>query len=698
MANRVPGWETDAPPSPDAWKRAVHKRAPPNFHVKLLPPAKHGSTYSYGFRIYRIRDDDASTTTCATSSGESIVSLDEYDIWRKWEDCLYFQESLEAEYSLAAREKRNRLAAGKGVKKNGVYIHSDQAASWESLPFGPNPNDVARDIHEHIPKLTKKGTLFRPSQETIDHRYRDLRMMMEALLQDDLPTLIKDIKATRTFSDFFGVWRRDIDLARKAESPKKPAADRYRSSISSSILSAFPVSPSSVSVKLSSPTKGNAPEKARVPFGIFIHPDSSSSDDSVGPPRQGRLVDRMQEIRPMRSRGSSSDSSSSLPPTPVTAPGQHLPPSRQPVIASQEKLIRSGHNPHVLGDDRRSSFLESLPEDRELSSSKPYLGEVRSPTRSGSVASKTNRNARVYFTSPTSSLQSSEPPSRSLSRYSRSSLRSTQSSGTLRGTAYLEELDVDYCLPSPTPQPWCRQRASVSSLASLVTNSSVDAVIPRSERPSRSLANKVQQPHSLPEKPYETWSEESQSEDQDDILDTYFYDLIGPYDSFQDGFPETPTTDESMYRFAQAQSSTTVSSYFRYSDRRSSLATSISSGSMSSSGNLMTLSIKAAHEDNIVMLCLPRYIAFDELRRKIYDKFIQTDESTISESFAIALLEQHPAEKMENGRPRAGSVSSLGSAHAKGGTLHFISSQDEWSDVVVTHAGKMFLRIIGSTA
>lgn len=116
-------------------------------------------------------------------------------------------------------------------------------------------------------------------------------------------------------------------------------------------------------------------------------------------------------------------------------------------------------------------------------------------------------------------------PARSLSQYSRSSLRSTQSSGTLRATAYLEELDVDYCLSSPTPQPWCQQRASVSSLASLVTNSSVDAVIPRSERPSRSLANKVQQPHSLPEKPYETWSEESQSEDQDDILDTYFYGM-----------------------------------------------------------------------------------------------------------------------------------------------------------------------------
>jgi len=153
--------------------------------------------------------------------------------------------------------------------------------------------------------------------------------------------------------------------------------------------------------------------------------------------------------------------------------------------------------------------------------------------------------------------------------------------------------------------------------------------------------------------------------------------------------------DETMYHFAQAQCSTTISSYSRYSDSRSSLATSISSGSTSSSGNLTTLSIKAMHEDNIIMLRLPRYIAFDELRRMIYDKFIQTDTSTICESFAMAVVEQPPADRAENGRPRADSLSSLGSARAKGAALHFISSQDEWNDVC-NHGDKILLRIIGS--
>lgn len=176
-----------------------------------------------------------------------------------------------------------------------------------------------------------------------------------------------------------------------------------------------------------------------------------------------------------------------------------------------------------------------------------------------------------------------------------------------------------------------------------------------------------------------------------------FPDLIGPDAEVPNGYPETPTVDESMYNFSQKQSSTTVSSYSLYSERRSSLTTSISSGSTSSSVNPVTLDIKAIHEDNIVMLRLPRYIAFDELRRKIYEKFIQADNSTICKTFAVAVVEQPPAEKAESGRPRAGSLSSLGSAQAKGGgALHFISSQDEWDDVVATHGGKLIFRIIGS--
>ncbi|KAG9315356.1 hypothetical protein JVU11DRAFT_4501 [Chiua virens] len=600
----------EGPISPDAWKRAVYKRAPEPFYVQLLPPEKQGNSHSYGFRIHPVKGDNTSTIT--RSSRESIASLNEYDIWRRWEDCLWFQESLEVEYSRAARQKRSRLAAGKGVKKNGVYIHSDQAASWESLPFGPDPNDIARDIHQYIPKLSKKGILFRASQETIDNRFEDLRQMMRVLLQDDLPTLIQEIKATRTFTDFFGVWRRDVDLARKVQSSQKSTAERSRTSFSSSILSALPVSPASLSAKSLSPAKGKSPSRS------YGHSDSSS-EDGLDPPRQGRLMEKRQEFSSMRSRASSfgSQSSSSLPSTPVTMPRQLSPSSSHPVVASQDMPIRFSHNPHVPGAER-SSILESLPEDCELASSpKSDLDGGLSRTRTESISRK-NRNARVYG-SPSFGISGAAP--RSLSRYSRASLQSMRSSSTMRASAYLDELGVDYCLSSPAPEPRHQSRASVSSLASVVSNSSVDAVIPRGERSSRP-ANHAQRPLSVGEEScggYDPYSEDD-FDDQGDFLDAYFSDILRPHSMIPEGYPETPTVDEAMYRFSQQQnrpplvrshsmipeeypktptmeeamyhipeqqssSTSTFSSSSAYSIRRSSLTTSISSGSTSSSGH-----------------------------------------------------------------------------------------------------------------
>ncbi len=70
------------------------------------------------------------------SSISSDGSNSEYDIWRRWEDWLWFQDSVEEQYRILARAKRQRLLAGKGVKKDGFY-KQDMASSWESLPPGP---------------------------------------------------------------------------------------------------------------------------------------------------------------------------------------------------------------------------------------------------------------------------------------------------------------------------------------------------------------------------------------------------------------------------------------------------------------------------------------------------------------------------------------------------------------------------------
>ena len=203
-----------------------------------------GSGYCYGMRITPFDNDNLDTRSI-----KSGASLREYDVWRRWEDCLWFQEILEGEYTLMSRQKRSRLAAGKGVKKNGVYIHSDQAASFESLPPGPDANTIAKDIHELIPRLTKKGTLFRASQSTIEQRGREFEALIHALWQDEVPMLIRELRETRLVRDFFGFWRRDLDHERKRQSQSSKGSNSSRNSVSSTAFSMY-FSASNISLAL----------------------------------------------------------------------------------------------------------------------------------------------------------------------------------------------------------------------------------------------------------------------------------------------------------------------------------------------------------------------------------------------------------------------------------------------------------------
>lgn len=162
-----------------------------------------------------------------TDTVTTLPHTTEYEIWRRWEDCLYFQDLLESRYAMMSREKRARLQAGKGVKKNGVYPHEDplhrqRAASFESLPPGPDPTMIAKDVHEFLPRLTKKGTLFKASKETISQRAVEFRALIENLLKEgeDVPTLIKELRQLRIIRDFFGFWRRDHDLMEKERSKR----------------------------------------------------------------------------------------------------------------------------------------------------------------------------------------------------------------------------------------------------------------------------------------------------------------------------------------------------------------------------------------------------------------------------------------------------------------------------------------------
>lgn len=171
------------------------------------------------------------------------------------------------------------------MKKNGVYLDSKQAASFDSLPPGPDPTSVSLDIHDYIPKLSKKATLFRVNQATIDQRQQQFASLIEALFAPRVPILIEELRESRTVKDFFGWWRRDKDFASKhshdkGKDPEIPILDSipfyFDISNSSQVFSA-----SRSSKDLSSPrSKHTRPTTADsvTSHSIWSSPRSRSND------------------------------------------------------------------------------------------------------------------------------------------------------------------------------------------------------------------------------------------------------------------------------------------------------------------------------------------------------------------------------------------------------------------------------------
>jgi hypothetical protein len=349
------------------------------------------------------------------SSVSSRDSYSEYEIWRRWEDCLWFQNMLELEYQRMARDKRQRLIRGKGVKKNGFYNH-DHASSFESLPPGPHPSSVARNIRKYLPMLTKKATVFRASQATIDQRAVELKALVEALFQADVPALVDELRSTRTVTDFFGYWRRDYDLAEK----QGAHTSKPRGSITSSVFSMY-FSASSPNIIDSHNSPEARPPSTLRPPRITVSSNSrnrkASTDSSDQSP--SRIA------RPRASSTASSDFSSTPSDRSLDSPVA----TSAPIIADDTPMIPFDHNPLRRSDlhvqDRASSGLAALPEEREaclkidapLAAPYPLRRRGKGPSeKSGGV-----RNGRIFLSQSDKTpeqLDIVEPPNLTLCAFS----------------------------------------------------------------------------------------------------------------------------------------------------------------------------------------------------------------------------------------------------------------------------------------
>lgn len=351
------------------------------------------------------------------SSISSNGSNSEYDVWRRWEDCLWFQDGLEIEYRRCARQKRQRLMQGKGVKKNGFYLQ-DQASSWESLPPGPDPNSVAQDIHDHIPKLTKRGTIFRASMATIEQRNTELQAFVEALFKEDQPALIKEMRSTRLVTDFFGYWHRDAELASKKQKAK---ARDSRESLTPSIFSSYFSSASTPSL-LEVPTVKSPKSLPNSPIKRpFLRPRSSTLTERPQSVASSQITETLtttsfdgrtstdsfvnslaSSISTVRRRAlsvTSSDSSLSLDERSDSGTI-----SGNPRIVEEVPVI-FGHNPqqHITNTSRPNSVLDTLPEEHDDAATpmkqQEFSVSLREKATYG-LNQRRNRSGQVFVSPP----------------------------------------------------------------------------------------------------------------------------------------------------------------------------------------------------------------------------------------------------------------------------------------------------------
>jgi hypothetical protein len=295
---------------------------------------------------------------------------------------LWLQDTLETEYKRAAREKKTRLAQGKGVKAfNGMY-KQDMASSWESLPPGPEPTSVAPDIHAYIPHLTKKSSFFRPNPATVERRQDEYQAMIEELMSDRMPALVREIRSSRNITDFFGYWRRDVEFEEKYRKKNPHLATAPRSTMASSVFSTYYAS------SQSSIYSSSRPSKRSLTSSISTRPDSIA--DSIGStcPTIGSFATITSPFKPRKSldsaealkkaerdaRRHSSSSESSTQSEEAVSDSSYTANSSAPKIAEGSPPVKFNHNPN-----RGPEPPSPIQEDAATEISKP---PIKSPVES----------------------------------------------------------------------------------------------------------------------------------------------------------------------------------------------------------------------------------------------------------------------------------------------------------------------------
>jgi hypothetical protein len=300
----------------------------------------------------------------------------------------------------------DRAAAvlARSAKKRGFHTH-DRAAS---LPSSPDPSTVPKDIHQLLPRLTKKGTFFRPSSATISQRIGELQAFISALFSDETPTpVMKEPKIT----NFFGYWRRDHELAEKESTKqgKKDKSPTARSSIASNAFSMYFSSASAGDLRTPPTPDRDLPPVPPLPLRVFREthdlPRPVSTGTIPSPIVPAVIPAYLQQHK--RSDPAIHGSQKS----PHSSPALSSSGSREslavpsPIVVAQEVPLIFEHIPEEDIHDRGWSVLPALPEETELQMPFSHMNfppgkkEKALPDPPRRSRNGTNKKAKVYLAS-----------------------------------------------------------------------------------------------------------------------------------------------------------------------------------------------------------------------------------------------------------------------------------------------------------
>ncbi|KAG9103799.1 hypothetical protein FRC06_007918 [Ceratobasidium sp. 370] len=215
--------------SPDSsssqhYRRGVLIHCPPDYSVDIVPPIKEGSSWHYGLRVKPLVNLGTSPLggPAVDAKGKRIRG---YEIHRKWEDCLDLQRVLEKEYAAASKARKSS-----GKKGPSLYAHPQRAASFDSLPTGPDLKSIPTDIHAYLPKLAAKSSLFRGASGSalVQQRSEEFNEFISALFAPGGPALVDQVRQAPAVREWFGFWRRDRDAMRRRDGDRASFAPSVR--------------------------------------------------------------------------------------------------------------------------------------------------------------------------------------------------------------------------------------------------------------------------------------------------------------------------------------------------------------------------------------------------------------------------------------------------------------------------------------